>query len=121
MFAQLCLVEPTFNQGMLPLLRRFLFCGETLAPEIASQLLDRFPAAEVWNTYGPTEATIATTSIRITREILEKYSPLPIGYPMLGSRVVVMDEQRRELAEGERGRSSLPAPTSAPATSTGPS
>jgi D-alanine--poly(phosphoribitol) ligase subunit 1 len=102
-FAQMCLVEPTFNQTLLPRLRRFLFCGETLAPEVASQLLDRFPAAEVWNTYGPTEATIATTSVRITRAILERYSPLPIGYPMLGSRVVVMDLERRELPAGERG------------------
>ncbi len=113
-FAQMCLVEPTFNQGMLPLLKRFLFCGETLAPEVASQLLDRFPAAEVWNTYGPTEATIATTSIRITREIALKYSPLPIGYPMLGSRVLVMDEQRRELPEGERGEIIIAGPNVSP-------
>jgi D-alanine--poly(phosphoribitol) ligase subunit 1 len=113
-FAQMCLVEPTFNQGMLPLLRRFLFCGETLAPEVASQLLDRFPDAEVWNTYGPTEATVATTSIRITREVLEKHSPLPIGYPMLGSRVLVMDEERRELCSGERGEIIISGPNVSP-------
>jgi D-alanine--poly(phosphoribitol) ligase subunit 1 len=113
-FAQLCLVEPTFNQDMLPRLRRFLFCGETLAPEIASQLLDRFPAAEVWNTYGPTEATIATTSIRITREILDRYSPLPIGFPMLGSQVLVMDEQRRELPSGDRGEIIIAGPNVSP-------
>ena len=83
-FAQMCLVEPTFNQGMLPLLKRFLFCGETLAPEVASQLLDRFPAAEVWNTYGPTEATIATTSIRITREIALKALPAADRLPDAG-------------------------------------
>ena len=121
-FAQMCLVEPTFNREMLPRVRRFLFCGETLAPEIASQLLDRFPAAEVWNTYGPTEATVAATSVRITREILDRYSPLPIGYPMLGGRVLVMDEQAPRGARRASGaRSSSPAPTSAPATSTGPS
>ena len=109
-FAQMCLVEPTFNHGMLPRLTRFLFCGETLAPEIASQLLDRFPGVEVWNTYGPTEATIATTSIQITRAILARYSPLPIGYPMHGSRVVVMDEQRREVPDGERGEIIIAGP-----------
>ncbi len=80
-FAQMCLVEPTFNQGMLPGLGRFLFCGETLAPEVASQLLDRFPAAEVWNTYGPTEATVATSSLRITlrdpRSVLPAADRLP--------------------------------------------
>jgi D-alanine--poly(phosphoribitol) ligase subunit 1 len=113
-FAQMCLIEPTFNQGMLPYLGRFLFCGETLAPEVASQLLDRFPAAEVWNTYGPTEATVATTSLRITRAILEKYSPLPIGYPMTGSRVVVMDDERRELPPGERGEIIIAGPNVSP-------
>jgi D-alanine--poly(phosphoribitol) ligase subunit 1 len=113
-FARMCLAEPTFQQGMLPALRRFLFCGETLAPEVASQLLDRFPAADVWNTYGPTEATVATTSIRITREILDRYSPLPIGYPMPGSRVLVMDEERCKLAAGERGEIIISGPNVSP-------
>ena len=113
-FARMGLVEPTFNQGMLPRLRRFLFCGETLAPEVASQLLDRFPAAEVWNTYGPTEATVATTSIRITRAIVDRYSPLPIGYPMPGSRVLVMDQERRELPAGERGEIIIAGPNVSP-------
>jgi D-alanine--poly(phosphoribitol) ligase subunit 1 len=113
-FAQMCLVEPTFHQGMLPRLRRFLFCGETLAPEVASQLLDRFPAAEVWNTYGPTEATVATTSLRITRAVLERYSPLPIGYPMPGSRLLVVDEQQRELPAGERGEIIISGPNVSP-------
>jgi D-alanine--poly(phosphoribitol) ligase subunit 1 len=113
-FAQMCLVEPTFNQEMLPHLGRFLFCGETLAPEVASQLLDRFPRAEVWNTYGPTEATVATTSLRITRAILEKYSPLPIGYPMPEGRVLVMDEALRELPAGERGEIIIAGPNVSP-------
>jgi D-alanine--poly(phosphoribitol) ligase subunit 1 len=113
-FAQMCLVEPTFNQSMVPRVKRFLFCGETLAPEVASQLLDRFPGAEVWNTYGPTEATIATTSIRITRAILDEYSPLPIGYPMLGSRVLVMDDTGRDLPEGERGEIVIAGPHVSP-------
>ena len=62
-FAQMCLVEEKFAEAMLPRVRRFLFCGETLAPQTAAQLLARFPQAQVWNMYGPTEATVATTSI----------------------------------------------------------
>ncbi len=113
-FAQMCLVEPAFKRELLPRLRRFLFCGETLAPEVASQLLDRFPDAEVWNTYGPTEATVATTSIRITRDLLNRYSPLPIGYPMPGTRVLVMDEQGREVPAGERGEIIISGPNVSP-------
>lgn len=32
-FAQMCLVERSFSAKMLPWLRRFLFCGETLPPD----------------------------------------------------------------------------------------
>src|SRR5262249_18486535 len=65
-FARFCLAEPRFTQVMLPALRRFLFCGETLPVGVARELLARFPRAEVWNMYGPTEATVAVTAGRIT-------------------------------------------------------
>jgi D-alanine--poly(phosphoribitol) ligase subunit 1 len=102
-FAQMCLVERGFAQTMLPQLRRFLFCGEILAPETASQLLDRFPQAEVWNSYGPTEATVACASLQISRETLTLYSPLPIGAPMPGSKIFVADEKLQPIASGQRG------------------
>jgi D-alanine--poly(phosphoribitol) ligase subunit 1 len=102
-FAQMCLVERRFGQAMLPALRRFLFCGETLTPETASQLLDRFPGASVWNTYGPTEATVACASVRVTRDLLARYAPLPIGVPMPGTKVFVADANAEPVAEGARG------------------
>ncbi len=113
-FAQICLVERTFTREMLPHVRRFLFCGETLAPEIAAELLRRFPGAEVWNTYGPTETTVATTSIRIDENILKNYSPLPIGYPMPGSRISVVDESRQPVPDGERGEIIIAGPNVSP-------
>jgi D-alanine--poly(phosphoribitol) ligase subunit 1 len=99
-FARMCLAERSFSGAMLPRLRRFLFCGETLAPEVAGQLLERFPAAAVWNTYGPTEATVATTSVRIDREILAQYSALPVGYPKPGTQILLTDESGRTLEPG---------------------
>ena len=102
-FAQMCLVERGFARAMLPEVRRFLFCGETLAPETASQLLDRFPDAEVWNTYGPTEAAVACASVRVTREVLTRYSPLPIGLPMPGTKVFVANANAEPVVVGDRG------------------
>jgi D-alanine--poly(phosphoribitol) ligase subunit 1 len=102
-FAQMCLVEDAFAESMLPRVRRFLFCGETLAPQTAAQLLARFPQAQVWNMYGPTEATVATTSIRIDAAILEKYSPLPVGCVMPGTKIFIVDENGAELSANERG------------------
>ena len=113
-FARLCLTNPSFGQAMLPWLRRFLFCGETLSSGIASALLDRFPNAEVWNTYGPTEATVATTSVRVDRDLLERYSTLPIGHSMPGSRVVVVDEALGERPDGEQGEILIAGPNVSP-------
>ena len=113
-FAQMCLIERGFNQTMLPGLRRFLFCGETLAPETASQLLDRFPQAEVWNTYGPTEATVATSSIRVDRDVLAKHATLPIGYTMPGTRLLICDENGAPISEGERGELVIAGPNVSP-------
>ena len=113
-FAQMCLVEQTFEEAMLPRVRRFLFCGETLAPQTAARLLERFPGAQVWNTYGPTEATVATTSVRIDHTILEKYSPLPVGYAMPGTEVFVADENREVLPANKRGEIIIAGPNVSP-------
>jgi D-alanine--poly(phosphoribitol) ligase subunit 1 len=113
-FAQMCLVEDKFRQAMLPHLRRFLFCGETLAPQNAARLLERFPAAQIWNSYGPTEATVATTSVRIDEAILEKYSPLPVGRPMPGTKVLVVDRTGEVLSENERGEIIIAGPNVSP-------
>jgi D-alanine--poly(phosphoribitol) ligase subunit 1 len=102
-FGQMCLVERGFAQAMLPQLRRFLFCGETLAPETASQLLERFPNAEVWNTYGPTEATVACASVRVTRDVLAQYSPLPVGRPMPGAKIFIAGADAEPVTAGDRG------------------
>ena len=113
-FAQMCLVEERFNEAMLPYVRRFLFCGETLAPQTAARVLERFPNAEVWNTYGPTETTVATTSVRIDVAILEKYSPLPIGHPMPGTEVFVANEKGEALPANERGEIIIAGPNVSP-------
>ncbi|HTH18656.1 MAG TPA: D-alanine--poly(phosphoribitol) ligase subunit DltA [Candidatus Udaeobacter sp.] len=113
-FAQMCLAEDKFAEPMLPRLRRFLFCGETLAPQTASQLLVRFPQAQVWNMYGPTEATVATSSIQIDSAILEKYSTLPVGRVMPGTKISILDENGGELSDNKRGEIIIAGPNVSP-------
>jgi D-alanine--poly(phosphoribitol) ligase subunit 1 len=109
-FARLCLMDPSFSESLMPKVRKFWFCGETLAPEIASTLLERFPKAEVWNTYGPTEATVATTSIQITKDVIEKYRPLPVGRAKPGTLVEVHAEDGQSTPGGERGEIIIAGP-----------
>ena len=113
-FAQMCLVEDKFAEAMLPRVRRFLFCGETLAPQTAAQLVARFPQAQVWNMYGPTEATVATTSINIDSAILERYSPLPVGWVMPGTKIFIVDENGVERSANERGEIIIAGPNVSP-------
>jgi D-alanine--poly(phosphoribitol) ligase subunit 1 len=113
-FAQMCLVEEKFAESMLPRIRRFLFCGETLAAQTAARLLHRFPRAQVWNMYGPTEATVATTSVRIDHSILEKDSALPVGRAMPGTDVFVVNGTGETLQPNERGEIIIAGPNVSP-------
>ncbi|HEY8902436.1 MAG TPA: AMP-binding protein, partial [Chthoniobacterales bacterium] len=81
----------------------FLFCGETLSPHLAAELLERFPSAEVWNTYGPTEATVAMTSIRVRKDTIARHGSLPVGRPMPGVMVSIRDTEGNGLPHGEVG------------------
>jgi D-alanine--poly(phosphoribitol) ligase subunit 1 len=113
-FAQMCLVEEKFAEEMLPHVRRFLFCGETLGAHTAAHLLDRFPQAQVWNMYGPTEATVAVTSVRIDHSILEKYSPLPVGRAMPAADVFVVNGAGDVLPENQQGEIVIAGPNVSP-------
>ncbi len=113
-FAQMCMIEKGFNSAMLPEMRSFYFCGEALAPETASQMIERFPGSVIWNTYGPTEATVAMTKIGVTRDIIAQWNPLPIGRVMTGTRVVIRGEDGNSVPPGERGEIVIVGPNVSP-------
>jgi D-alanine--poly(phosphoribitol) ligase subunit 1 len=110
-FASWCLAERGCDAHMLPRLRRFLFCGETLPMALAGQLFERFPSAAVWNTYGPTETTVATTSVRIEASMLLHYAALPVGAPRPGTRILLLDASGEYLTgAGARGEIVIAGP-----------
>ena len=84
-FAHQQLLSREFDAAYLPDLRTFLFCGEVLPATLAKRLRERFPAALILNTYGPTEATVATTWVSIDEHILAAHDPLPVGFAKPGS------------------------------------
>lgn len=84
-------INEKFSSAFLSEMKFFLFCGEILPLKLVKKLNSLFPQATILNTYGPTEATVATTLIPVTPEILAKYEYLPIGYPKKGSRVYIDD------------------------------
>lgn len=102
-FAELCLANADFDQNAMPDLRLFLFCGETLPNATAARLLERFPSARVLNTYGPTESTVAVTSVEVTPEMAAGDEPLPVGSPRLGTRIRIADEEGHSVPAGTFG------------------
>lgn len=79
-FMAMCLLDQNFNAQSQPDLSHIFFCGEELTNQLAGKILARFPDVAMYNTYGPTEATVAVTSIRVTQGLLSQYPRLPIGY-----------------------------------------
>ncbi|WP_050577782.1 AMP-binding protein [Sinorhizobium meliloti] len=76
-----------FNAATLPDCKTFLFCGEPLTKVIVRELFERFPGCRIVNTYGPTECTVAVTSVDIADSHLEAEHELPIGYARAGTRL----------------------------------
>lgn len=103
-FADICLMDKSFNQNLLPKLKRFLFCGEVLSNDTAAKLLERFPNALVENLYGPTEATVAVTTVTVTPEVLERFNPLPVGRIKADGQILICNSEvlNDELAEAEQ-------------------
>ncbi len=91
-FVFLFLRHEKFNSEKLPYFNSFLFIGEELPNRTCSILKTNFKNARVLNAYGPTEATIVTTLIEITEDIIAKHPTLPIGYAMPTSELLIKKE-----------------------------
>jgi amino acid adenylation domain-containing protein len=69
-------------------LRRVLCSGEELTRDQARRCAEVLPGAQLHNLYGPTEAAIDVTA---TRVVDEPHTRVPIGRPIAGARVYVLD------------------------------
>ena len=90
-FVDICLLDPSFTEKEHPNLVQFIFCGEELTKKTAEKLLTAFPSATIYNTYGPTEATGAISSIKVTEKLLTENDRLPIGFAKSGVELKIMD------------------------------
>lgn len=109
-FMDICLMEPTFDGEHVPQLKRMLFCGEELPKGTAQKLLERFPKTAIFNTYGPTEATVAISGVQITEELLSNYGRVPIGYVKEDTKIYIMEENK-EVAPEQVGEIIIAGPS----------
>ncbi|RFA14475.1 amino acid adenylation protein [Subtercola boreus] len=80
----------------LELVRLLIFGGEACPPELVARLA--VDGREVWNTYGPTEATVVACG-----SLLDGVGPVRIGLALDGWLLAVVDGDGHPVAEGETG------------------
>ncbi len=77
-------------------LRLLILGGEAVTPDLAQGLLR--PKMELWNTYGPTEATIIASAA-----LLREGDPITIGDPIAGAALAVIDDEGHLVSVGATG------------------
>jgi non-ribosomal peptide synthetase-like protein len=80
----------------LEAVRLLIFGGEACPPDLAERLA--VDGREVWNTYGPTEATVVASASLLTGR-----SAVSIGLPLRGWDLAVVDNAGTPVATGETG------------------
>lgn len=108
---------PSFARELLKALRRYeparrhalrwlLLAGEALPSELANDLRRSLPGVRLANLYGPTESILATWC-EVDAD-LDRTAP--IGWPIPGRRVVVLDEADRPCPTGVTGELVIVSP-----------
>jgi len=87
--------------GLKPL-RQLLAGGDVLSPPHVVKALRELPDCRIVNGYGPTENTTFTCCYTVPRE-QRASEPIPIGKPIAGTTVYVLNEAGVPVADGEDG------------------
>ncbi len=82
-------------------LRQLLAGGDVLSPPHVGRALRALPGCRLVNGYGPTENTTFTCCYRIRPG--DETGPIPIGTPIAGTTIHVLDTELRPVAPGEIG------------------
>lgn len=78
--------------------------GESCPSSLASHIQKLRPACRIINHYGPTETTVGVSTHLYSSEHDSDAATLPIGQPLFGSHLVVVDDHLRPLPDGIPGQ-----------------
>ena len=94
------LAEMNHLESIPSSLRLLISGGDVLRGHHVDHLLDQ---AEVYNTYGPSETTVCATYYRCRDGQVLEDGTYPIGHPVLGVSIQILDKEGNELPKGETG------------------
>ncbi|MGC4986805.1 amino acid adenylation domain-containing protein [Streptomyces sp. DT193] len=85
-------------------LRRVICSGEELPPATARRFMGALPGTGLYNLYGPTEAAIDVTAWQVPERLASEHEVrLPIGTPISGARLHVLDASFEPVPPGAVG------------------
>ncbi len=81
-------------------LRLLISGGDVIRASYVTNLLEK---VEVYNTYGPSETTVCASYLRCSNDNILDDGTFPVGKPVLGTDIKIMDDNGNELPAGEVG------------------
>lgn len=97
-------LRPYFDEIQLDKLRSSVFCGEALLADITAEWARCTPNGQVFNFYGPTEATVFCSYYRWTPANTKAHNgALSIGRAMQHAQMIVCDENGAPVPVGQQG------------------
>lgn len=96
--------------GQFPALRHVIFAGEVFPTRHLRALMTLVPHARFTNLYGPTETNVCTY-YAVPPLPPDQTESIPIGVPIDGVDVFIVDEAGQPVADGETGELQVRGPT----------
>jgi amino acid adenylation domain-containing protein len=83
-------------------IRRLIVGGEALDTALARQVYESFGGVEIYNEYGPTEATVGCMIHRYDPDV-DRRAFVPIGRPAANTQIYILDGRLEPVAENVVG------------------
>ncbi|MFO7699789.1 MAG: amino acid adenylation domain-containing protein [Acidimicrobiia bacterium] len=96
------------SDGGLATLEVAIVAGEACPPGVLGAHMALLPRTQLHNEYGPTEATVWCTAHRASADDVGK--PLPIGRPIAGARIFLLDTHGHRVPLGFPGELCVAGP-----------
>ncbi len=94
------LVLPQVAQLGYEQLRQVIVAGEVCPAKLVQEVTSAFTAVELFNEYGPTEATVWAAVHRCSSDDID---PVPIGFPISNTRIYLLDAHGEPVPLGAVG------------------
>jgi len=81
-------------------LRLIISGGDVIRASYVTNLVGK---VDIYNTYGPSETTVCASYCKCTQDNVLEDGTFPVGKAVLGVDIKIMDEEGKELPDGETG------------------